>query len=81
MVMEVLLEKKRPLSALAGEVSIYPQLLKIRPRADKKAARENPRVQAAVKAVEEALGENGRILVRGKRHRAGDPHYGGGTDR
>lgn len=64
MVMEVLLEKKRPLSALAGEVSIYPQLLKNVRVADKKAARENPRVQAAVKAVEEALGENGRILVR-----------------
>ena len=64
MVMEVLLEKKRPLSALAGEVSIYPQLLKNVRVADKKAARENPRVQAAVKSVEEALGENGRILVR-----------------
>lgn len=64
MVMEVLLEKKRPLSALAGEVTIYPQLLKNVRVADKKAAQENPRVQAAVQAAAEALGENGRILVR-----------------
>ncbi len=64
MIMEVLLETKRPLSALAGEVTIYPQLLKNVRVADKKAAQENPRVQAAVKAVAEALGDNGRILVR-----------------
>ena len=64
MVMEVLLETKRPLSALAGEVTIYPQLLKNVRVADKKTAQENPRVQAAVKTVAEALGDNGRILVR-----------------
>lgn len=64
MVMEVLLEKKRPLSALAGEVTIYPQLLKNVRVADKRAAQENPRVQAAVQAAAESLGENGRILVR-----------------
>ena len=64
MLMEVLMEKKQPLSVLAGEVAIYPQLLKNVRVADKQAARENPRVQAAVQAAAEALGENGRILVR-----------------
>ena len=32
--------------------------------ADKKTARENPEVVKAIEAVSEALGENGRILVR-----------------
>ena len=64
MVMEVILETKRPLSALAGEVAIYPQLLKNVRVADKKAAQENRRVQEAVQSVSAALGENGRILVR-----------------
>lgn len=64
MVMEVILETKRPLSALAGEVAIYPQLLKNVRVADKKAAQENRKVQEAVQSVSAALGENGRILVR-----------------
>ena len=64
MIMEVLMEKKQPLSVLAGEVAIYPQVLKNVRVADKEAARENPRVQAAVRAAAEALGANGRILVR-----------------
>ena len=64
MVMEVMLEKKQPLSVLADEVTIYPQLLKNVRVADKKTARENPKVQEAVEAAEEALGSSGRILVR-----------------
>ena len=64
MVMEAMIGSKKSLGSLASEVKIFPQLLKNVKVADKKAARENPRVQAAVKAVEEALGENGRILVR-----------------
>ena len=64
MVMEVLMEKKQPLSVLASEVTIYPQLLKNVRVADKTQARENPAVQEAVRRVEEALGEDGRVLVR-----------------
>lgn len=64
MVMEVMLEKKQPLSVLADEVTIYPQLLKNVRVADKKTARENPKVIAAVAAAGEALGDDGRILVR-----------------
>ena len=64
MIMEVVTEKKVSLGTLAGEVLIYPQLLKNVRVADKKEARENPAVIAAVDAVSEALGDDGRILVR-----------------
>ena len=64
MVMEVLMEKKQPLSVLASEVVIYPQVLKNVRVANKKEARENPKVIAAVDEVAETLGEDGRILVR-----------------
>ena len=47
MIMEVLTEKKQTLGTLAGEVKIYPQLLKNVRVADKKTARENPEVQKA----------------------------------
>ncbi len=64
MVMEVLMERKQPLSVLTSEVTIYPQLLKNVRVSDKAAARENPAVQEVVRKVEEALGDDGRILVR-----------------
>jgi phosphoglucosamine mutase len=63
-VMEVMLEKKMKLSTLAAPVTIYPQLLKNVAVTDKKAAQADPDVQAAVAAVAEALGDDGRILVR-----------------
>lgn len=64
MVMEVMLEKKQSLSKLCEEVKIYPQLLKNVRVKDKKEAQENPAVQRAVADVKEALGSDGRILVR-----------------
>ena len=48
MVMEVIIEKKQPLSVLASEVYIYPQLLKNVRVANKAQARNNPAVQAAI---------------------------------
>lgn len=63
-VMEVLLEKKATLATLASEVKIYPQLLQNLRVTDKKAVLEHPEVRAAVRRVEEALGTDGRILVR-----------------
>ena len=64
MVMEVILEKKMSLAKLAEPVKIYPQLLKNVRVVDKKTARENPEVVKAVEAVAQALGDDGRILVR-----------------
>lgn len=64
MLMEVIMEKKQSLATLTSEVRIYPQLLKNVRVADKKTARENPEVVKAVNDVTEALGEEGRILVR-----------------
>ncbi len=64
MIMEVMLEKKMSLARLTEEVRIYPQLLKNVQVTDKKTARANPAVVKAVEEVTEALGDNGRILVR-----------------
>ena len=64
MVMEACVEKKATLCDLAKEMKQYPQLLRNVRVADKKEAQENPKVQAAVAAAEEALGNDGRILVR-----------------
>jgi len=64
MIMEVVMETKQTLSKLAEEVTIYPQLLKNVRVSDKKTARENPEVVKAIEAVTEALGDEGRILVR-----------------
>ena len=62
--MDVVLEKKSSLSKLAEECPMYPQCLKNVRVSDKKTAVENEAVQAAVKAVEEKLGDSGRILLR-----------------
>ena len=64
LLMEVMLEKKQTLAKLTEEVKIYPQLLKNVRVSDKKAAREHAEVIKAVEAVTEALGNDGRILVR-----------------
>ena len=62
--MEVMLEQKKPLSKLTEGLTIYPQVLEnVRVR-DKKTAREDPDVQAAVDAVAAELGDTGRVLVR-----------------
>ena len=62
--MEVMLAKKMPMSKLAEPLKIYPQVLENVRVTDKKAAQNDPAVQEAVKAVAEALGDIGRILVR-----------------
>ena len=58
-IMEVMLEKKETLGTLASEVTILPQLLKNVRVADKAAALNDPDVQ-----VDEALGNDGRLLLR-----------------
>ena len=62
--MEVMLAKKQTLHKLAEPLVIYPQVLKNVRVADKKAAQDDPDVQAAVARVSEALGKTGRVLVR-----------------
>jgi phosphoglucosamine mutase len=63
-IMQVVLERKTPLSKLASPVSIYPQLMKSVRVRDKDAALSDPDVKAEVAAVERRLGSDGRILVR-----------------
>ena len=63
-VMEVMLARKLPLSKLAAPVTIYPQVLKNIRVKSKPEAQNDPDVQAAVRKVESALGNSGRILVR-----------------
>lgn len=63
-IMETMIEKKKTLAELTQDIEVYPQLLiNVRVK-DKAAAQSDPDVQKAVKEVEEALGEEGRILVR-----------------
>ena len=63
-VMEVMLAKKKKLSQLVADLKNYPQVLVNVRVTDKKTARNDPDVQAAVEAVSAALGDSGRILVR-----------------
>lgn len=62
--MQVLMDRKKPLSELAAPLKIYPQVLENVRVKDKAAAQADPDVQAAVQRVTEKLGETGRILVR-----------------
>lgn len=62
--MEVMLEKKKTLSELASPFKVYPQVLKNIRVTDKREAQDDSDVQAAVKEVADALGTDGRILVR-----------------
>lgn len=64
MVMEACVDKKSTLCDLAKEMKVYPQVLRNVRVADKKTARENPKVVEAVEAAGKALGDSGRILVR-----------------
>jgi len=62
--MEVMLAKQKPMSELAAPVKFYPQVLKNVRVKSKPDAQNDPDVQAAVKAVADTLGDEGRVLVR-----------------
>lgn len=62
--MEVMLEKKMKASELFRDLIIYPQKLENVKVKDKAEAVNDEEVLKAVKKAEEALGEDGRILVR-----------------
>ena len=63
-IMEVMMARKKPLSELHKDLTIYPQVLKNVRVADKRTAQDDPDVQAAVAEVAAKLGDTGRILVR-----------------
>lgn len=63
-IMEVIMAKKTTLSKLTQPVKIYPQVLINVKVSNKKAVLGDGDVIAAIKAVEEELGNDGRILVR-----------------
>ncbi|MEG0366681.1 MAG: phosphoglucosamine mutase, partial [Coprobacillus sp.] len=63
-IMETMVENKKTLAQLTEPVEIFPQLLINVRVTDKKTAQEDEDVRKAVKEVEEALGDDGRILVR-----------------
>ncbi len=62
--MEVMLEKKTSLSELASPFKVYPQVLTNVRVLDKATVNADADVQLAVAAVADALGSDGRILVR-----------------
>lgn len=63
-IMEAMTETKMPLSELAADMKMYPQTLKNVVVTDKDETMNCEAVKAAVKRVEEDLGENGRVLLR-----------------
>lgn len=63
-IMQVIMAREKKLSELAAPLKVYPQVLENVRVKDKKAAQNDPDVQAAVKAAAETLGDSGRILVR-----------------
>ena len=62
--MEVMMARKKKMSELMEGLHIYPPVLENVRVTDKKAAQDDADVQSAVRAVTEALGDTGRILVR-----------------
>lgn len=62
--MEVMMAKKTTMSELAKPLTIYPQVLVNVKVKDKATAQADEKVQVAVQAVADKLGDSGRILVR-----------------
>ncbi len=64
MLLEVMVKKGLPLSDLAQQMQVFPQVLVNVRVADKEEAMSNPAFQQAISRVEEELGTEGRVLVR-----------------
>ncbi|GAB4075187.1 phosphoglucosamine mutase [Barrientosiimonas marina] len=60
----ILKETGKPLSELAGGMTVYPQVLKNVKVIDKHKAMTNPRILEVIDAVEKEMGGEGRVLVR-----------------
>lgn len=65
-VLQVMLERNQPLSALVGDMEIYPQvMINVDVEgADARMLVEHPEVQSAVVAAENELGKSGRVVLR-----------------
>ena len=55
---------KQPFHELLNDIQIYPQLNVNVPVSDKKKAHKDPVFQAAIQSIAQALGEEGRVIVR-----------------
>ncbi len=64
MLLTVMVETQLPLSVLASDCKMYPQVLKNVEVDDKEKTLKDSSVLAAVKACEESLGNDGRVLLR-----------------
>lgn len=62
--MEVMLEKKQPLSELVKPFKVYPQVLKNVRVSDKQTVAEDAEIQKRVSGIAAELGGEGRILLR-----------------
>ena len=62
--MQAMIGRKKKMSEMYDGFVMYPQVLENVRVADKKAAQDDVEVRAAIKEVEETLGDKGRILVR-----------------
>lgn len=62
--MEAMIARKKPMSKLAEDLIIYPQVLKNIRVVDKPTVQNDPEVQAKVQEIADRLGDTGRILVR-----------------
>lgn len=60
----IMKETGKPLSELANEMTLFPQVLKNVRVTNKQEVLENAQIQAAINKVTEELGNKGRILVR-----------------
>ena len=63
-VMEAMIARKKPMSELAKDLIIYPQVLKNIRVVDKSTVQNDPEVQAKVQEIADRLSDTGRILVR-----------------
>lgn len=63
-ILAIVAETGRPLSELARVMERYPQLLINVPIRERRDLSSEPRVAAAIREVERALGDRGRVLVR-----------------
>ncbi|MCQ2461002.1 MAG: phosphoglucosamine mutase [Clostridia bacterium] len=64
MMMNILVDTQLPLSILASDIRMYPQVLKNVVVDDKDATLNDPAVMEAVSTCTEQLGDNGRVLLR-----------------